>query len=100
MRANLVGDVRPGLADVAVHLAHDADVLVGVQQRVLLLAAVRGTSGSSAAAAAAVRGAVGLEAGVGEDDDEALAVLVLGGDGDVLLCDELGQFGRRAGLGS
>lgn len=97
-----MGDVRPGLAYVAVHFAHDADVLVGVEQRVLLLAAVRSPSGSSAAAAAAaaVRGAVGLEAGVGEDDDETLAVLVLGGDGDVLLSDELGQFGRRAGLGS
>lgn len=35
--ANLVRDVRSGLADVATHLAHDADVLVAVQQGVLLL---------------------------------------------------------------
>lgn len=76
---HLVGDVRAGVADVAVHLAHDADVLVAVQQRVLLILAV----------AATVGGLVGFEAGVGEDDDEALGVLVAAGDGAALLRHQL-----------
>lgn len=88
-----MSDVRPGLADVTVQLAHDTDVLVRVEERILLLSTVGSPSG-------AVGGSVGLEAGVGEDDDEPLGVLVLRGDGDMLLCDELRQLWRRAGLSS
>lgn len=36
-RSNLVCDVGSCFGDVAVHLAHDADVLVAVEQRVLVL---------------------------------------------------------------
>lgn len=38
-RANLMCNIRSGIANIAVHLAHDANVLVAVQQRVLLVAA-------------------------------------------------------------
>lgn len=87
----LVGDIRSGVADVSVHLPHDADVLVAVEQGVLLVAA--------GIAATAVDGAVGLQTGIGEDDDQTLGVLVIGGDGDMLLGDKLGEFGRRTRLG-
>jgi hypothetical protein len=87
----LVGDVGARVRDVAVHFAHDSDVLVAVEERVLVI---------FHAIAATVRGFVGLEAGVGEDDDQALGVLVVGCDGDVLLGDELWEGGwwERLGL--
>jgi len=79
-----VGDVRARVGNVAIHLAHDADVLVAVEQRVLVVLH---------AIAAAVRGLVGLETGIGEDDDQALGILVVGCDGYVLLGDELWEGG-------
>ena len=81
----LVGDIGACVGDVAVHLAHDSDVLVAVEERVLVILH---------AIAATVCGLVGLETGVGEDDNEALGVLVVGCDGYVLLGDELWE-GRR-----
>jgi hypothetical protein len=83
----LVGDIGAGLADVAAHLAHDADVVVAVEQVELVLAA-------GAAAADAVRGLVRLEGGAAQHDDHALRVFVAARDGLVLLGDELGQVGR------
>ena len=85
----LVGDVGSCIADVAVHLAHDSNVLVAVQQRVLLLA--RATS-------SAMRCLVRLEARIGEHDDQALGVLVRGRNGVSLLGNELRQRWRRQGL--
>ena len=41
---------------------------------------------------------VGLEAGIGEDDDESLAVFVAIGNWDVLFGDELGEGGGRKRL--
>lgn len=81
----LVRNVGPRIANVTVHLAHDANVFVAVQQRVLfLLAARRGTgparSGDTAAAGYLER----LEAGVGEDDNQPLGALVCRGEGRVL----------------
>jgi hypothetical protein len=35
--SNLVGDIRSCVTDIAIHLAHDTDVLVTVQQRIFLL---------------------------------------------------------------
>lgn len=85
--SNLVGDVRSGFADITVHLAHDANVLVGVEQGVLV-----------ASTGAPVRGTICLQAGIGQDDYEAFGVFVVVRDRDVLLGDELGEFWRRAGL--
>lgn len=36
--SNLVGNVGPRLADIAVHLAHDANVFITVEKRVFLFA--------------------------------------------------------------
>ena len=94
-KAYLVRDVRPRVADVAVHLAHDADVLVAVEQGVLVLGA-----GAMVAGGPAVDRAVGFEARVRQHHDQPLRVLVRGRDRDVLLGDELGELGRREGLRS
>ena len=85
-----MSDIRTGLANVAVHLAHDTNMLVTVQQRVLLVA-----TGTAASAGSPV----GLQAGIGENDNQTLGVLVLGRDGNVLLSHQLRQLGRGAGLG-
>jgi hypothetical protein len=83
-----VGDIGSSLADITVHLAHDTDVLVTVQQRVLLILAT--TTGGRP---------VGFQTGVGEDDDQTLGVLVVCWNGDMLLRNELRQLGRGARLG-
>lgn len=92
--SNLVCDVRAGIANVPVHLAHDADVLVAIEERVLLLPL------HSHATNAAVRSLVGLQAGVGQDDDQAPRVLVSRWDGRMLLGHQLGQLRGRERLGS
>lgn len=89
-----MGDVRPRLADVPVHLSHDTDVLVAVEQRILLFALDAHMTGTG------VRGLVRLETGVRQDDNQALRVLIRRRDGDVLLGDELRQLGGWEGLGS
>ena len=88
-----MGDIGACVGDVAVHLAHDADVLVAVEERVLVILH---------AITATVCGLVGLEAGVGEDNDQALGVLVVGCDGYMLLRDELweGRWWKRLCLGA
>lgn len=58
-----MGDVRARVADVAVHFAHDANVLIAIQQRVFVFTMNAGT------AAATMRGLVCFEAGIGQDDD-------------------------------
>jgi 16S rRNA A1518/A1519 N6-dimethyltransferase RsmA/KsgA/DIM1 with predicted DNA glycosylase/AP lyase activity len=58
MSSNLVSDVGSGIANISVHLAHDADVLVAVEQGVLLVS-------DRAHSASSVRSLVGFEAGVG-----------------------------------
>lgn len=89
---NLMRDIRPRFTDIPVHLPHDTNVLVAVEQRVLVLAAIRGS--------AAVGGTVGFQTGIREDHDQSLGVYVVGGDGDMLFRDELGEFRGRTGLGS
>lgn len=65
---NLVGDVGSGIADVTIHLAHNTDMFITVQERVLLI--------SRAGSATSMGSFVGLEAGVGEDDNHALGIFV------------------------
>lgn len=89
----LMGDVGTGLADVTSHLAHDADVIVAVQQIELVLA----TTGT---AADAMRGLVGLKGGGAQNDDEALRVLVAARDGLMLFGHQLGEVRRRKRLRS
>lgn len=83
-------DIRTGLTDIPVHLAHHTNMLVAVQQRVLLIPTRTSTP--------AMGSPVGLQAGIGQDDNQALGVLVMGVNGDMLLRDQLGQLGRRARL--
>lgn len=73
-------DVRPGLADIAPHLAHYANVVVTVEQVVLVLA-------RTGAAASAMRRLVRLQRRIAQDDDQALCVFVVGRDGGMLLGD-------------
>ena len=87
-----MGDIRPGITDIPIHFSHDADMLVRVEEGELLIAA--GGSGT-----ATVSSAVGLQTGIGENDDETLGVLVVSRDGHVLLCDELGKLRRGTRLG-
>lgn len=82
-----MGDVGAGLADVAAHLAHDADVIIAVEQVELVFAA-------GATSAGAVRGLVRLKGGAAQHDNQTLRVLVAARDGLVLLGDKLGQVGR------
>lgn len=53
-----MGDIRSGLANIAAHLPHHANVLIAVEERVLLLPTV-----------ATVRRTIRFQAGVGQDDD-------------------------------
>ena len=87
--SNLVGDIRASVTDVSVHLPHDANVFIAVEERVLFL------SLHAQAARAAMGRLVCLEAGIGEHNNESLGVLVGRWDGHVLLCNELRERRRR-----
>jgi hypothetical protein len=67
--SNLVCDVRARVADVPVHLAHDADMLVAVEKRILLL------SGKAVAAIAAYS-FVCLKTRVAKHDNETFRAMV------------------------
>ena len=86
-----MGDVWSRLADVAAHFTHDTYMFIAIEQRVFLI---------SCTMSAPSKSLVGLEAGVGENDDESLGIAVRSGDGRVLLGNELRQLGWRKGLGS
>lgn len=86
MHPNLVRYIGACLADVSVHLSHDANVFIAVQKRVLLV--------SHHAIASTVRSLVGLEAGIGQDDDQALSIFVSRRNGNMLLCNQLREFWR------
>lgn len=88
-----MGNIGAGVANIPVHLAHDANVLVAVEKRVLVL------SLDSSAADAAMRRLVGFEAGIRKNDDESLGVLVGRRNRHVLLGHELRQRRRRQRLG-
>jgi hypothetical protein len=81
LRAYLVSDIRPGIADVTVHLAHDANVLIAVQERVFLIS-------WASLPATAVDGFVRFETGIGEDNDHPLGARVGGRNWNMLLGDE------------
>lgn len=83
-----MGNVGPSLADVPIHLAHDANVLVAVEKRVLVFAL------DTHVARSAVRGLVGLETGMRQHDDQALGGFISRGDGHMLLGDELRKLWR------
>lgn len=86
----LVSDIGASFADITVHLAHDADVLIAVQQRELLILGATTATGDSL---------VGFQTGIGEHHDQALGVLVMRRNGHMLLRDELRELRRRTRLG-
>ena len=88
-------NIRSRIAYVAVHFAHDSDMFVTVEKRILFL-----TLTSHAIGATAMGGLVGLEAGIGEDNDKPLAVLIAIGNGYMLFSDKLRKSGRRKRLGA
>jgi len=59
-RTHLMGDIGSGVTDIAIHLAHDTDVLVAVKQRVLVLP----LHPHAASAATTIGSLVCLEAGI------------------------------------
>lgn len=75
-----MGDVRTSIANVPVHLAHNANVLITVKQRILVLAVAAGAS---------MRRLVRLKTGIGQDNNQTLRVLVCGRNGCALLSDQL-----------
>lgn len=85
-------DIWSGVTDIAVHLAHDTNVLVAVEEGVFLVALTWSTP--------TMTGLVGLKTGIGEDDDEALGVFIGFGDWHMLLGDELREGGRWERLSS
>lgn len=90
--SNLVCDIWSGIAYIAVHLAHHTNVLVAVEEGVFLVALPWSTP--------TMTGFIGLKTGIGENDDEALGVLVGFGDWYMLLSDELRERGRWERLSS
>ena len=56
--SNLVSDIWPSVANISVHLSHDTNVLIAIQERVLFLALYAHASRS------AMESLVGLEAGM------------------------------------
>ena len=85
-------DVWPGITNISVHLAHDANVLIAIQQGILVVSLDRRATGIG------VGCFIGLETGVGEDDNEPLGMLIARRDGNMLLGYQLRQGGRREGL--
>jgi len=80
-------DIWSGITDVSVHLPHDADMLVAVEESVLFVLCRAGAGRRSRWTTAAHL--VRLEAGVGKHHDQALGVLVCGGNGYMLGGDQL-----------
>lgn len=89
-----MGDVGTGITDVPVHLAHNTNVLITVEQRVLILTV------HAIAASTAVRRLVRLKTGIGQDNNEPLGVLVGGRDRRALLSNQLREGRRRKRLRS
>jgi hypothetical protein len=91
--SNLVSDIWSGIADIAIHLPHDANMFVRIEETILLLSL-------STWSIATETGLVGLETGIGEDNDQALRVFIGGRDRNVLLSRQLREGWRWCRLGS
>lgn len=84
-------DVWSCVANVPVHLPHDSNMLVTVEEGVLFV--------FDRAATTIMRGFVRFETCIGEDHDQSLRVFVGGCYGCVLFGHELWKFWWGAGLG-
>lgn len=88
--SNLMCDIRPSLTDISVHLAHHTNVFIAVEQRVFFI--------PTRAIATTVGSTICFQAGMGEDDNQALGFLVIWRNRDMLFSDKLRQLGRGARL--
>ena len=79
--AHLMCDVWPRVTDVSVHLAHDPNMFVAVQEGVLFV--------SHIAHAAAIRCSICFQARVGEYHYKSLSVFIVRRYGDVLFGNQL-----------
>jgi hypothetical protein len=91
--SNLVSDIWSGIADIAIHLPHDANMFVRIEETILLLSLPTWSIATET-------GLVGLETGIGEDNDQALRVFIGGRDRNVLLSRQLWEGWRWCRLGS
>nr|POE48735.1 hypothetical protein CFP56_38831 [Quercus suber] len=87
-------NIRTSITDVSVHLSHDTNMLVTVEQRIFC-------SIFGAVASVRMRGFIRFQTGIGEHNDQALGILITARDRHVLLGYQLGQTRRweRLGLG-
>ena len=76
-----MGNIWARVANVPVHLAHDTYVLITVKKRVLFVL--------DSSTPATVGGFICLQACIRQHHYQALSVLVVGSDRDVLLRDQL-----------
>jgi hypothetical protein len=85
----LMCNIGSSVTDISIHLAHDADVFVGIEQRVLVV---------FHAIATAVCSLVCLKTCVGQNDNETLGVFISRRDWCHLLGDEVRQCRWRQRL--
>ena len=85
-------DIWSCFTNVPVHLPHDPNMLITVQERVFFVL--------DNAATTAMRGFVRFETRIGEDNNQPLGIFVGGRYGRVLFSHKLWKFRRGAGLGS
>lgn len=81
-----MSDVWACIADITIHFAHDTDVFITVEERVLVLL--------HAIASNIMRSLVRLKARIRQNNDQSLRVLVITRDWNVLLGDQLREAGR------
>jgi hypothetical protein len=67
-----MGDIRSSIANVSIHLSHDTNMFVAVEQRILFLSQHTITARSS------MGSLVSLEAGIGEHNNQPFGVFVSG----------------------
>lgn len=90
--SDLVCDIWPGVTDVPVHLPHDANMFIAVEERIFFFAL------DAIAASTSMGCLVSLETCVRKHNDQSLAVLVGGSDRYVLFRNELRKRGGRERL--
>lgn len=81
MKANLMGNVRPCVTNISIHLPHNSYMLVAIQERVFLVSQITSPT--------AMRCFVCLKTRIGQNHNQSLRVLIVGRYWDVLLGDKL-----------
>ena len=90
--SNLMGNIGSSVANIAIHLAHYANMFVAVEKRILLV--TRAWSPSR------MRCFVGLKTGIGQYHDHPRSILVGRRDRNMLLSYQIWEFWRWERLGS